>query len=107
MPLERHHSTLIVASAVTVASFIGATAYTQSRLAQLDLLSATLETNAIPSVDYLSRAAVRLTRLNDLVDEARAPRTQKAVAMETARSEVDAVSADLAARCLHGDSAQR
>jgi signal transduction histidine kinase len=95
MPLERHHSALIVASAVTVASFIGATAYTQSRLAQLDLLSATLETNAIPSVEYLSRAAVRLTRLNDLVDEARAPRTQKAVAMETARSEVDAVSADL------------
>jgi len=95
MAVERHHSALIVASAVTVASFVGATAYTQSRLTQLDSLSATLETNAIPSVEYLSRAAVRLTHLNELLDEADAGGTQKAVAMETARIEVDAVSADV------------
>jgi signal transduction histidine kinase len=93
--VERHHSALIVASAVTVASFVGATAYTQAHLAQLDSLSAILETNAIPSVDYLSRAAVRLTHLNQLLDESRAGGVQEPVAARTARTEVDAVSADL------------
>ncbi|HTM04545.1 MAG TPA: HAMP domain-containing sensor histidine kinase [Vicinamibacterales bacterium] len=95
MIVERHHSALIVASAITVASFVGATAYTQAHLAQLDVLSANLETNAIPSIEYMSRTAVRLTRLNDLLDEMTAAGAQRTTAAQTARNEVDAVSADV------------
>jgi signal transduction histidine kinase len=95
MTVERHHSALIVASAITVAAFVGATAYTQARLAQLDVLSAVLENNAIPSIQYMSRTAVRLTRLNDLLDKMTAGGAQRATAVQTARNDVDAVSADV------------
>ena len=95
MIVERHHSALIVASAITVAAFVGATAYTQARLAGLDVLSSNLETNAIPSVEYMSRTAVRLTRLNDLVDQVSATGPQRAVAADTARRELEAVSEDV------------
>ena len=48
----------VVASVITVASFVGATTYTTNRLARLDELSSTLETNAIPSIELLSRTAL-------------------------------------------------
>ena len=57
MAFERHHSTLIVASLITVASFVAATAHIQNRLARLDALSSIIETNAVPSIEYLSRAS--------------------------------------------------
>jgi signal transduction histidine kinase len=95
MGIERHHSALIVASAVTVAAFVGATAYTQIHLAQLDSLSATLEANAIPSIQYLSRAAVRLTHLNQLLDQVRVAGPARAKATQTADAEVDAIATDI------------
>ena len=73
MQVPRHHSALILAAVVTVASFLGSTAFTQVRLARVDALSATIETNGVPSVDYLARAAVELTRINDLLDDAQQP----------------------------------
>jgi signal transduction histidine kinase len=92
MPFERHHSALIVASAVTVASFIGVTAYSQNRLARLDALSTTIEVNALPSVEYLSSAALRLTRLRRLLDDPpsmRNPATRAAVGAEVSALDDD------------------
>src|SRR3954464_14827478 len=95
MGFERHHFAWLVASGVTVASFVGATAYTQNRLARVDALSSTLETNAIPSIEYLSRAAVRLTRLNQLMNDVDAvgPRHDPAVA--ATRRELAALNGDI------------
>jgi signal transduction histidine kinase len=94
MRFERHHSALIVASLVTVASFVGATVFTQNRLVRLDALSSTIETNAVPSTEYLSRAAVRLTRLSQLLDDAGTGRLRPAAAAAAAR-EVDALENDV------------
>jgi signal transduction histidine kinase len=96
MRFERHHSALIVASLVTVASFVGATVYTQNRLVRLDALSSTIETNAVPSTEYLSRAAVRLTRLSQLLDDGGTGRL-RAPAEAAAAREVDALDADVSA----------
>jgi signal transduction histidine kinase len=91
---ERHHSTLIIASLVTVASFAGASAYSQRGLARLDALSSTLESNAIPSIELLSGAAVHLTRLNQFVDEAADVGHGRATAIAAAQAEADAADAD-------------
>lgn len=88
---ERRYSALIIASVVTVASFVAATAYTQNRLARLDALSSTMERNAVPSIEYLSRTAVRLTRLNRLLDETAARSAQRTAAIAAARSEANAI----------------
>ena len=95
MGFERHHLAWIVASVVTVASFVGATAYTQNRLARVDALSSTLETNAIPSLEYLSRAAVRLTRLNQLMDDVAADSPRRDQAVAATRREVTALNQDV------------
>lgn len=100
MAFERHHSTLFVASLITVASFVAATSYTQNRLARLDALSSTIETNAVPSIEHLSRAAVRLTRLNQLLDEMSAPGPRRAAAVTAARQELPALQADVEAYVL-------
>ncbi len=100
MAFERHHSVLIIASLLTVASFVGATAYTQNRLARLDALSSMIETNAVPSIDYLSRAAVDLTRLNQLVDDMSAPGAKRAAAVAAARQQVPLVQDDVDAYVL-------
>ncbi len=96
MRFERHHSALIVASLITVASFVGATVYTQNRLVRLDALSSTIETDAVPSTEYLSSAAVRLTRLSQLLDDAGTGRLRPSAAAAAA-TEVDALDADVAA----------
>jgi signal transduction histidine kinase len=96
MKFERHHSALIIASLITVASFVGATVYTQNRLARLDALSSSIETNAVPSTEYLSRAAVRLTRLSQLLDDSGTGRL-RAPAEAAAAREVDALDADVSA----------
>jgi signal transduction histidine kinase len=96
MRFERHHSALIVASVITVASFVSATAYTQNRLAALDSVSATIETDAVPSIEYLSRAAVRLTRLNQLLDAVAAGGPQSTGPRAQARRELDALEQDVA-----------
>src|SRR5436190_6275691 len=88
MGFERHHSAWIAASLITVASFVGATAYTQNRLARLDALSSTIETDAVPSVEYLSRAALRLARLNQLMEEVDASRPRRATVVSAVRQEV-------------------
>ena len=96
MVFERHHSALIVASVVTVASFVAATAFTQNRLARLDALSSSIETNTVPSIQHLSRAAVRLTRLNQLLEAAfEGPAEERAAALATARREVHALEDDV------------
>jgi signal transduction histidine kinase len=93
MGLERQHFAWIFASVITVASFVGATAYTQNGLARLDALSSTMETNAVPSIEYLSRVAVRLTHLNQVMDEVAASR--RAEALAAARQEVAALDQDV------------
>src|SRR5437763_14273830 len=95
MGFERHHSAWILASVITVASFVGATALTQNRLARLDALSSTMETNAVPSIEYLSRAAVRLTRLNQLMDDVEAPGSRRAAALPATRKEIAALNHDV------------
>lgn len=95
MGFERHHSAWIVSSLITVASFIGATVYTQNRLARLDALSSAIETNAVPSIEYLSRTAVRLTRLNQLMSGVAAPGPRRVAALLSARQEVEALSRDV------------
>jgi signal transduction histidine kinase len=100
MGFERHHFAWIVASVVTVASFVGATAYTQNRLARVDALSSTLETNAIPSIEYLSRAAVRLTRLNQLMNDVAVVGRRHDPAVTVTHKELAALNQDVD-RYLH------
>jgi signal transduction histidine kinase len=95
MRFERHHSAWLAASLITVASFLGATVYTQNRLARLDNLSSAIETNAVPSVEYLSRAAVRLTRLNQLMDEVTAQGSRRTAALPASRRELSALNQDV------------
>jgi signal transduction histidine kinase len=96
MQFERHHTALIVASLITVASFMGATAYTQNRLVRVDDVSTRLERNAIPSLEYLSRAAVRLTRLNQVLNDATADQAARARALRTAQAEVITAGREIA-----------
>src|ERR1051325_9473736 len=69
MRFKRHQSALVLASALTVGSFVGATAYTQHRLTSLDALSSTLEANALPILEYLGRSGVRLERARMLISD--------------------------------------
>jgi signal transduction histidine kinase len=93
MAFERHHLAWILVSTTTVACFAGATAYTQRRLARLDAVASTLETNAIPSLEYLGRAGVRLTRLNHLLTELSSKR--RAGVQAEARQELDALEQEM------------
>jgi|tagenome__1003787_1003787.scaffolds.fasta_scaffold20848771_2 signal transduction histidine kinase len=95
MEFERHHSAWIAASLITVASFVGATAYTQNRLARLDALSSAIETNAVPSVAHLSQAALRLTRLNQLMEDVDASGSRRATVVSAVRTEVAELNADV------------
>lgn len=100
MAVERHYSALLLAPLVTVASFVAASAYTQNRLARLDALSSTIETNAVPSIDYLSQAAVRLTRLNQLLDDMSLPGPKRTSARATVRQDLSALERDVNAYVL-------
>jgi signal transduction histidine kinase len=95
MPFERHYLAWIGASVITVVSFVGATAYTQNRLARLDAVSSTIETNAVPSIEYLSRVAVRLTRLNQLMDDVAASDSRRAATLSASRKEAAALVEDV------------
>jgi signal transduction histidine kinase len=95
MGIERHHSAWLAGSLVTVASFLGATVYTQNRLARLDALSSTIETNAVPSVEHLSRAALCLARLNQLMGDVDASGPRRAAAVSASRKEVAALNEDV------------
>src|SRR3954466_12152676 len=95
MEFERHHSAWIAASLITVASFVGATAYTQNRLARLDALSSTIETDAVPSVEYLSRAALRVTRLNPLTEDFSASGPRRGTVVSAVRKEVAELNEDV------------
>ena len=94
MLFERHHLAWLLASMTTVACFAGATAYTQRHLARLDALASTLETNAIPSIEYLGRAGVRLTKLNQLLAELASNRNPAAARAE-AKKELNALDDDV------------
>jgi signal transduction histidine kinase len=95
MLFERHHLAWVLASTTTVACFAGATAYTQSRLSRLDALASTLETNAIPSIEYLGRVGVRLTKLNQLLGQLGSNRSSAAGQAE-AKQELSALDDDVA-----------
>jgi signal transduction histidine kinase len=73
MRIERHHLAWLFASATTVACFLAATVYTQNRLGRLVTLASTLELNAVPSIQYLGKAAVDLAKLDELLDELTLP----------------------------------
>jgi signal transduction histidine kinase len=93
--LERSHSAWILASVITVASFVGATAFTQKQLVGLDELSSTIETNSVPSIDYLSQAAVRLTRLNEQIDEIAAAGPKASSTIAAARENAAGLRTDV------------
>jgi signal transduction histidine kinase len=94
MALPRYQSALVGASVLTVASFLGATAYSQARLTALDELSSTIATNAVPSVEFLGRGTVRLQRLRRLIhDEVTAGHSRSTI--ETAASELEALDEDV------------
>lgn len=95
MLFERHHLAWVLASTTTVACFAGATAYTQTRLTRLDVVASTLETNAIPSIEYLGRISVRLTKLNQLLGDLASDRS-RATAQGQARQELLDLDRDVA-----------
>lgn len=95
MRVKRHQSALIVASVLTVGSFVGATAYTEHRLIRLDALTSTIETNAAPSIEYLGRAGTRLERLRALMVDAIDRRESGSGALEGARAELGALEEDI------------
>jgi signal transduction histidine kinase len=95
MRFQRHHTALVLASLVTVASFVGATAYTQRQMITLDALSTIIETNAVPSIEYLGRGGIRVKRVRQLIYDAIAsPRTQT-TSLSTARTELQALEHDI------------
>ncbi len=100
MAFERRYSALILASLVTVAGFVAATAYTQNRLARLDVLSSTIETDAVPSIAYLSQAALRLTRLSQLLDDLSVPGAKQTSAAAEIGREIPALQRDVDAYVL-------
>jgi signal transduction histidine kinase len=96
MAFQRHQSAFVLASLVTVASFVGATAYTQRRLMRMDELSSTIETNAAPSAEYLGRGGMRLSRLRQLLDDAVASPAGRTAEVTSARVELQAFEKDTA-----------
>jgi hypothetical protein len=95
MHFARHQSAFVGASVLTVASFLGATAYSQVRLSALDSLSSTIATNALPSIEFLGRGAVRLQRLRRLIhDEITTGHSRSTV--ETVAAELDGLDQDVA-----------
>lgn len=94
MRFTRHQSAFVGASVLTVASFLGATAYSQARLSALDALSSTIAANAVPSIEFLGRGAIRLQRLQRWVHDeltARHPR----FTIEAAAAELEALDEDV------------
>jgi signal transduction histidine kinase len=95
MRFTRHQSAFVGASILTVASFLAATAYSQSRLRNVDTLSSTIASNALPSIEFLGRGGIRLQRLHRLVqDEVTASHSPATIA--TAAAELDALDRDVA-----------
>jgi len=81
---RRHDSALLLASVVTVASFLAATIYTQHQLVQLDAVSTTIQTNAVPSVEFLARAITSLNRFREVLEDGRRRGPQEAGAARQA-----------------------
>src|SRR5690349_25157971 len=94
MGFPSYRSALIFASFITVASFIGVTAYTEKRLGQLDAFSSTSESNAGPSLEYLGRAGVRLRRLLQLLRDG-LPGQRPTESFKTAHIELLAIEDDI------------
>lgn len=95
MHFERHQSAVVLASAITVAAFVGTTVYTQYKLAAVDTLSSTMAGVAIPSVEYLARGAIRLQTARRLIDDALASPPPRSAALTAARTELRALGADI------------
>ena len=95
MRFKRHQSALVLASALTVGSFVAATAYTQHRLTSLDALSSTLEANAPPSLEYLGRSGVRLERARMLIRDGLEATGSVSNALNGADAELQALEQDI------------
>lgn len=96
MRFRRHYSTLFVSSVVTVAAFVTASVYSQHRLARLDTLTSTIESNAVPSIEALARAHAELSRLEDMVDGLDAAEDPVSTVAQC-RTSIAAVQADVRA----------
>jgi signal transduction histidine kinase len=96
MRVEPHHTAWILASITTVLSFVGITMYSQNRLARLDALSSEIETNGVPSIEYLSHAGAEFTRVSQLLDNVAAPGPQRAAALTAAERAVLAAEDNVA-----------
>jgi signal transduction histidine kinase len=95
MGFPRYRSALIFASFITVASFIGVTAYTEYRLGRLDSFSSTIESNAGPSLEYLGRAGLRLRRLLQLLGDGLPGQRLHTESVTNARRELLALEEDI------------
>lgn len=95
MRFARHQSAFVGASVLTVASFLGATAYSQSRLSALDALSSTIATDALPSIHLLGRGGVRLQRLRRLLHDGVTAGASRAE-LATATAELNALEEEMA-----------
>ena len=95
MGFPSYRSALIFASFITVASFIGVTAYTEKRLGRLDAFSSTIESNAGPSLEYLGRAGVRLRRLLQLLRDGLPGQRLPNESLKTAHTELLAIEEDI------------
>jgi len=95
MRFERHQSAVVLASVLTVAAFVGTTAYTQYRLSTLDMLSSTIATNAVPSIEYLGHAGSRLLRIRQLLYDRLAGPAFDAANLANIDAELQALDTDI------------
>jgi signal transduction histidine kinase len=95
MRFQRHQSALVLASALTVGSFVGATAYTQHRLTSLDALSSAIETDAAPSLEFIGRAGARLEHTRMLLRDLLEAENPSPETVNAARDELGALQRDI------------
>ena len=94
MRFQRHQSALVLAPVVTVALFVGATAYTQHRLFRLDALSSTIVTQAAPSIQYLARSGAHLARLRQMLISTVSSPVLRPESLKDARVELNELEGD-------------
>ncbi len=90
---QRSFAPVLVAIALVVLGFLVAAVYTELRATAIDRETEQLESNAIPSVEYLAAAREALWRLeiaaDDYVDEPGERHPEADIAMQIARQELD------------------
>ena len=95
MRFERHAPVLMIASGIVLV-LVAAKVYSAIHLGRLYAPSTTTRTDSAPGIRQLSDAAVRLSRLNRLLDEVAASTRGSTAARAAVRREMVAIGDDLA-----------